>query len=81
MSTYISTSIKESKPLLIMIPGKEIPVGTYFTGTPRGHESSTFVRTFDSIVDLESPNKTWYLQDIEIINYLPLSSVAIAGIR
>lgn len=50
---------------------RQIPIGTVFLGKVGGR--STFLRTFDGIVDLENPHRTWTRADnMEIESYHPV---------
>ncbi len=43
----------------ITIYGKDIPVGTIFTGKIQGE--SVFLKTYSAVVDLKCPNNDWTL--------------------
>lgn len=83
MSTTVKTDIAQQEDRTIR--GSDIPIGTYFTAKPNYHDHSLFLRAYDRIVDLKSPNKTWDVlvndreKGPEFTKYVPLSSVHITG--
>lgn len=79
MSTRVKIKKRPRTPSTIL--GKDVPIGTYFTGTPKYHDASMFVRSFDSIIDLANPMEVWRVRNvapgIEFDDYLPIEAVTI----
>lgn len=57
---------------------RDIPVGTYFTGSIGDYECKYFLRTFDGVVSLDKPSNTWKEgRDFVVKGYRPASLVNI----
>lgn len=62
----------------VTIHGRSIPVGTVFMGAVNGYTPSTYLRTYDAIVNLADPNQTWGAENNghqrwpEVVNYQPV---------
>jgi hypothetical protein len=65
----------------VSMKAKDIPVGTYFTGSiNRGDIPSLFVKSYDNIVNLINPDDTWDYKNnyLTIYNYKKLNQVSIS---
>jgi hypothetical protein len=59
----------------IDINAEDIPVGTYFYGHPEGYKELSehlFMKSYDSVIDVDAPVKTWSNPLSNIINYRPV---------
>lgn len=62
----------------VTLHGRDVPVGTVFQGAVNGYAPSTYLRTFDAIVDLADPVRTWGVENDghrrwpEVVNYQPV---------
>lgn len=55
------------------MPVDKIKAGQIFSGNPPGYDHSVYLKTFDGVVDLVNPVKTWHDGPSAILNYARLS--------